>query len=106
MACACALPHGGVPEQELLPPADEAGEGAPLRNVVAADGRIFEQFQTYRELLRSGISDILGEAAAANFVLKVQAPGLFRLLSWQLLPCSGQTTSMHLKQGNGCHVRY
>ena len=59
--------------QELLPPAGEYGKDAPKRNVVAADGRVFEQFQAYRELLRDGIKDILGEATAASFVLKVGA---------------------------------
>ena len=61
-----------VPWQEMLPPANEEGPGAPRRNVVAADGRVFEQFQAYRELLRDGIQEILGVATANNFVLKVR----------------------------------
>ncbi|KAK9805420.1 hypothetical protein WJX73_003720 [Symbiochloris irregularis] len=69
-----ALHEGGVPmpTQEMLPPA-EGGE-VP-RNVLAADGRLFEQFRAYRELLRDGIADTLGEEVAAGLVLKVTEGG-------------------------------
>ncbi|BDA45066.1 Hexokinase-1 [Coccomyxa sp. Obi] len=53
---------------------DPAG-GAPTRTCIAVDGGIFVRYGFYRELLKQGVRDILGDAVADQFELRVVAGG-------------------------------
>lgn len=43
---------------------DPAAGGTPPRTCVAVDGGIFVRYGFYRELLKAGVRDILGDAVA------------------------------------------
>ncbi|KAK9908508.1 hypothetical protein WJX75_008860 [Coccomyxa subellipsoidea] len=49
--------------------------GPPPRTCIAVDGGIFVRYGFYRELLKQGVRDILGDAVADQFDLRVVAGG-------------------------------